>query len=236
MRQFQAVLFDFYNTLATRSDADDCVEATVLAEFGFVFAPEQVREALTGLDAYWDGGDLIDHAAHSGSAEQYLEYQRRVHAGCWMTGLGVDPHHPGLIERLSEMWDDPRRIQLFDDALPALARLRAAGYRVGLVSNWSWGLQEILEHTGLAELLDCAVVSARAGYRKPHPAIYRQALDALALPAEAVLFVGDSPKADVEGPLAARMTPVHIDRFAVHPPCAAVACITSLAELEALLA
>ncbi len=235
MRRYYAVLFDFYNTLATRLDADDCVEASVLAEFGFAFEREQVRRALKGLDAYWDGGDLIDHAAHSGSAEQYLEYQRGVHAGCWMNGLGIDPYHPGLIERLSEVWDDPRRIHLFDDALPALARLRGAGYRVGLVSNWSWGLQEILEHTGLARLLDCAVISARAGYRKPHPAIYRQALDALGLPPERVLFVGDSPKADIEGPLDAGMAPVHIDRFAAHPPCTTVPCITSLADLDALL-
>jgi putative hydrolase of the HAD superfamily len=235
VEQIKAVLFDFYNTLATRHDAGECVEAQVLAEFGFAFDREAVQQALAGLDAYWDGGDLIDHTAHSGSFEQYLEYQRGVHAGCWMNQLGVDPYHPGLIERLSEVWDDPRRILLFDDTLPALARLREAGYRVGLVSNWSWGLHEILDHTGLVTQLDCAVVSARAGYRKPHPAIYRQALAAIGLPAASVLFVGDSPKADIEGPLAAGMTPVHIDRFAIHPPCAAVACITTLAELDALL-
>lgn len=231
----RAILFDFYNTLATRLDAADCLEARVLDEFGFSFPLDAVRTALKGLDAYWEGGDLIDHSAHSGSAEQYLEYQRLVHAACWLEPLGVDPRHPGLFERLAELWDDPTRIVLFDDVLPALARLRAAGYRVGLVSNWSWGLQQILDHTGLAPLLDCAVISARAGYRKPHPAIYSQALDALGLPAASVHFVGDSPNADVEGARAAGMTPVHIDRFALYPPCATAACITTLDELDVLL-
>jgi putative hydrolase of the HAD superfamily len=234
MRDARAILFDFYATLAFRPDADDCVEAGVLAEFGFAIEEPAVREALAVLNAYWDGDGQIDHSAHSGSAEQYLEYQRTVHA-CWMEKLGIDPYHPGLIERLEELWDDPARVRLFEDALPALTRLRDAGYRLGLISNWSWGLQEILDYTGLSPLLEVAVISARAGYRKPHPAIYRHALDALALPAADVLFVGDNPHADVGGPLAAGMTPVHIDRFGYHPPYPGVTRVATLDELVRLL-
>jgi putative hydrolase of the HAD superfamily len=38
------------------------------------------------------------------------------------------------------------------------------------------------------------------GFRKPHPSIYRSALDAAGVPAAAVLFVGDNPDCDYHGP------------------------------------
>jgi putative hydrolase of the HAD superfamily len=234
MAAFQGILFDFYNTLGTRRDPDECVEATALIEFGFAVDVAAVRHAVGSVNNRMNGAEPIDHSAHSLSRAAYIEYQRGNHAG-WLREMGVDPYHPGLFERLADLWDDPSRIHLFDDTLPVLTSLRAAGFRLGLVSNWSWDLHAVLESTGLAPLLDCVVISARAGYRKPHPAIYEKGLGAIALPAHAVLFVGDHPHADIEGPLGAGMTPVHIDRFGESPVIPGVTRITSLYELVGIL-
>ncbi|HEY7294599.1 MAG TPA: HAD-IA family hydrolase, partial [Dehalococcoidia bacterium] len=124
----------------------------------------------------------------------------------------------------------------YDDTLPVLGELRTAGYRLGLVSNWSWSLDTILERTGLAPLLECAVISARAGYRKPHPAIYCAALNALGVQAADAIFVGDNPHADIDGPLAVGIAPVQIDRLGEAARRPGVPCITELAELLTLLA
>ena len=52
---------------------------------------------------------------------------------------------------------------------------------------------------GLAERLDTAVFSSEVGLRKPHPEIFRRALEALQVAPERALFVGDSRNADIRG-------------------------------------
>jgi|SRR5579884_2009547 putative hydrolase of the HAD superfamily len=232
--RIRAVLFDFHNTLGFDIDPRDAVAARVLSEFGYVLDPALVRDAQARAFGRVDVAEGIDHRAHSGSREAYTAYLLQLETP-WLLQLGVDPRHPGLFSRLADEWDSPDRIRLFDDTIPALTELRDAGYRLGVVSNWSWGLHELLAINGIAPLLDVTVGSARAGYRKPHPAIYEQALRSLALPAAAVLFVGDSPHADIAGPRAAGMTPVHIDRFDLYEPLAGVPRIRGLDELPGLL-
>jgi putative hydrolase of the HAD superfamily len=84
-----------------------------------------------------------------------------------------------------------------------LGRLIDQGRTLGLVSN-TWWTPEMhdadLARFGLLEFLPVRVYSCAAGVVKPHPAIYRQALDALDVaPAEA-FFVGDRLTVDVAGP------------------------------------
>ena len=94
----------------------------------------------------------------------------------------------------------------------ALRRLRAAGLRLVVVSNWDASLHERLAETGLAGLVDGAIASAEAGSAKPDPAIFARALALARVPAEAAWHVGDSVEADVEGARAAGLRPVLISR------------------------
>jgi putative hydrolase of the HAD superfamily len=65
---------------------------------------------------------------------------------------------------------------------------------------------------GLADCFDVIVSSARAGARKPHPRIFRYALDHVGLPAQEVLFVGDALVPDVRGPSRAGMRTAFLSR------------------------
>lgn len=89
------------------------------------------------------------------------------------------------------------------NARAVLAGLTEQGRGLGVVSNtfWAPALHDgDLARFGLLELLPVRVYSYAAGVVKPHPAIYRQALDALDVaPAEAI-FVGDRLVVDVAGP------------------------------------
>ena len=62
-------------------------------------------------------------------------------------------------------WDDRMLecFRAFPDAVPALQRLRAAGLRTVVVSNWDVSLHDRLAEVGLAELVDGAVTSAEVG-------------------------------------------------------------------------
>jgi putative hydrolase of the HAD superfamily len=52
---------------------------------------------------------------------------------------------------------------------------------------------------GLAERIDFAVFSSEVGKRKPHPAIFERALNALGVEAVDSVFVGDRLYEDVRG-------------------------------------
>ena len=91
-------------------------------------------------------------------------------------------------------------VRTLPGAEDCLARLKNAGYKIAVCSNWGWDLRADLRPTGLAGYVDTYVTSAQVGFRKPHPRIYRAALDANHARAENALFVGDNVRTDVLGP------------------------------------
>jgi FMN phosphatase YigB (HAD superfamily) len=103
---------------------------------------------------------------------------------------------------------------------PALVALRERGLRLACVSNAFMPaevLARILGERGLGDF-ELVISSCDVGYRKPHPAIYEEALAALALaPADAV-FVGDRVVADVEGPAGLGMRTVLTHQYKQEDP------------------
>ena len=98
-----------------------------------------------------------------------------------MLGVAAD----GLIARLfAGMQHDEA---MFD----AVAAVRRAGVRTGLVSN-SWG-EEGYDRTRFGELFDVLVISGEIGIRKPAPEIYALAAERLGREPERCVFVDDLP-------------------------------------------
>jgi FMN phosphatase YigB (HAD superfamily) len=64
----------------------------------------------------------------------------------------------------------------------------------------------------LAHHFERMVFSARVGYQKPAAAIFRHALEVMAVAPERAIHVGDNPRADVAGARRVGITPVLIDR------------------------
>jgi putative hydrolase of the HAD superfamily len=114
----------------------------------------------------------------------------------------------------------------------ALARLRAAGLRLGVVSNSDGRVEEALEAAGLRPYFDVVVDSALAGVEKPDPAIFRAALDVLGVPPSEALYVGDLYDVDVVGANAAGIPAVLLlaPGAAAPPGCAAVGSLGALAD------
>ena len=98
----------------------------------------------------------------------------------------------------------PESRPLFDDVLSTLAALRQRGFQLGVVTNRQWGgtpFQEDLQTLGLLNFFDPRhiAISADLGVRKPNPAIFLHALNALNIPPSEAVMVGDSLKADIAG-------------------------------------
>lgn len=109
-------------------------------------------------------------------------------------------------------------LRLYPGASELLARLRAAGLRIVLVSNaQSCYTRPELDLLGLAAAFDRIVISSEAGVRKPSPELFRRALEAGQLDPSRVVMVGNDERADVLGARAAGMDGVYL-RTAISPP------------------
>lgn len=84
-------------------------------------------------------------------------------------------------------------------AAAALARMRSAGLRLAVVSNFDTRLRPILLRLGIAHMFDAIVVSAEVGVEKPNPLIYEEALLRLGCGPSDVVHVGDDRRNDVWG-------------------------------------
>jgi len=69
-------------------------------------------------------------------------------------------------------------------------------------------MKQQLAALGLADFFDAVSFSSEVGVRKPHPAIYADALRKLGADPSRTLFVGDRVREDVQGPQAQGMRAV----------------------------
>jgi len=117
----------------------------------------------------------------------------------------------------------------------ALARMRAAGLRLAVVSNFDGRLPGLLRDLGLAALVDHVAWSSNAGAAKPAAAIFHGALAALGVPPGAALHAGDGRVADVDGARAAGMRAVLVAPAAPPGLPPDVGCVAAVSALPALL-
>jgi putative hydrolase of the HAD superfamily len=111
--------------------------------------------------------------------------------------------------------------RLFDDVVPELERLRFAGYRLAVVSNFDSRLDGVLGGLGIVGHFEAVIVSSRAGAAKPDPAIFRRALALLGAAPATAWHVGDAPAEDVAGARAAGMRAILVDRRDRNAACRA---------------
>ena len=95
----------------------------------------------------------------------------------------------------------------------ALERARAAGLRLGVVSNSEGRLRDVLDRVGLSAHFELALDSQLEGVHKPDPEIFRRALARMGVEPHEALYAGDIPEVDVLGARAAGMHGVLVDAF-----------------------
>ncbi|MFO7633358.1 MAG: HAD-IA family hydrolase [Caldilinea sp.] len=108
--------------------------------------------------------------------------------------------------------DYTRFICAFPDARRALSHARQAGYRIGVLSNFSLASLDVsLAAAGLADLVDAACAATVIGAAKPARAAYVAAATALDVEPHECLFFDDEPVC-VEGARAIGMHSYLVER------------------------
>ena len=216
----RAVLFDAGNTLL------------------FLDHPRMAAAVGAALDLPLTGPALAAGAALAARAMEARRLDDRARANAYLEALFLQAGVPP--ERLPEVRDCLTALHgerhlwsgTATDTHDALARLRAAGLRLGVVSNSDGRVAEALEAAGLRAYFDVVVDSALAGVEKPDPAIFRAALEVLDIPPAEALYVGDLYEVDVIGAQAAGIPAVLLVPAGVPRPtgCATVGSLEELAD------
>ncbi len=197
----RAVLFDLGNTLVSYYRADQfpailrrCL-AACLAELRPTIAAEPAEELIELALSL--NREAPDHAVRP-----LAERLATLFPEC--------KNDPTELEHLGAAFLNPifATARVDPDAIPVLRALRGAGTLLAIVSNTPWGSSAAawraeLNRHGLLEAVDAAVFCVETGFRKPHPAPIRRALEVLNVAAREALFVGDDPRWDVLGAQAA---------------------------------
>ena len=210
MSSLSAVLFDVDFTLA-RPGPDLGPEGyrRLGERFGMTLRPERYNEARRGAVE-----NLKHHPELRHDDEVWVEFTIQI-----CLGMGGDVQHArALAVEMTQAWDLAHNFDLFEDALPVIAELRRYDLRIGLVSNTGRDLHEFVRHHALD--VDAAISSRAHGWTKPHPTIFRAALERLGTRPGETVMVGDSVADDIEGARALGMRAFLVDRDGHYPEVA----------------
>lgn len=224
-----------FTLLAPRRSLGEALKE-FLSEHGHAATDEQLHAAWEAADRwFWDEYHRPENETWSDD-ERINETWRRFH-GVLLGELGLGEAIPELVELILAAQFAPGTWQLFPDVpelFDALRPARAAGLRVGVVSDWNSNLRDIFRQLEVDGEIDFVLASAGVGLAKPDPAFYRLALERAGVQAAEAIMVGDSYRADVEGARAAGMDAVLLDREGEAGP-ADVPVIRTLIELPAIV-
>ncbi|HET6379703.1 MAG TPA: HAD-IA family hydrolase [candidate division Zixibacteria bacterium] len=208
MTTLRAVFLDIGETVMRPNPSWEHIYAIAFEEHGVKVDLERLRDALRA--AYHHGGWGFRDGFEP---NEETSYQRTVEVDrAAITELGIGPMPDSFFRRLNELFMVVSNWHVFPDALPTIRALRRRGLIVGAVSNWVWQLPELLHSLELVSHFDFVAASARVGYEKPHPEIFRYALRQAGVQPHEALHVGDHLDADVAGARNVGIEAVLIDR------------------------
>jgi len=163
----------------------------------------------------------------------------RVDHSFWWT------FHTYLLEELNLLEDGLRDVLVentqksanWDLILPgtreALERIRG-DYATAVISNADGKIDEVLRRCGIADCFRTVTDSGIVGQEKPHPAVFRAALQAMQAQAAESLYVGDVYSVDYVGARNAGMQAILFDVAGAYRE-RGVERVESLTELESWL-
>ncbi len=180
-----AVIFDFFGTLTPSTPEHVWREHTARSAAPLGISAGAWRSA---LDSSWPeraAGLLGDLPA------TFRELARRS---------GAEPTDEALAAACAARAAAQRELLVFrPDALEVLARVRALGLKVGVLSDCTTELAEAWASLAVAALVDARVLSCEVGRRKPDPELFGLIARLLGVAPPHCLYVGDGGGGELTG-------------------------------------
>lgn len=226
----KAVFFDLYQTLVCYEPPREELQARALREFGVEVSPEVLRRPLVIADEF-----IYQEIARSSLSQRSKEEQMALWAQyerVLLKEAGIEADERLILGLLGKMRQFDMKLVLFDDVMPILTDLKGRGLTLGLISNIDHDITPLLNELGLKSLLQVVVTSQDAGFNKPQPEIFQEALKRAGVRASQAIYIGDQYQVDVVGAKKAGMEGVLLDRggyFVEINDCPRIQSLTQLA-------
>jgi putative hydrolase of the HAD superfamily len=210
--RYRLICFDAGFTLIEPLRTTAATLAAVLADAG-------VPPTETALQRAWDAADawFLEEYHRPGNdtwiADERIQRTWLHHHSLMLRELGVDDPGQRLAEATIAAYAAPENWRAYPDVPGGLDALRRPGRAIGVVSDWSSRLPELLDALGIGGRVDFVLTSATAGAAKAGPAFYRMALERAGVAPHQALMVGDSYEADILSSRAVGIDGVLLDRY-----------------------
>ena len=207
----KAVFFDLYHTLLGYDPPREKLQAQALRELGVDVLPEDLRRPLVAADEYIYREHSRLSLSQRSREEQtavWVEYERIL-----LSEAGIEADERLIQGALGSMQQSGLHQVLFDDVLPVLSELKKRGLILGLISNVDKDITSLLDDLGLTGWLQVVVTSQEAGFTKPSPEIFREAVKRAEIQPHEAIYVGDQYQIDVVGANQVGMRGILIDRL-----------------------
>lgn len=229
LSRIRVVCFDAVDTLFRVRGSVGEVYARMAEPFGVRLAPAAIQRAF---------GDVLAQApppAFPGASPQQIpkletQYWHNIVRAVF-DRLGGIPRFEAYFQSVYEAFRRADTWELFADTRPALEHLRNTGRRIGVISNFDSRIYDVFDALNLRVYVDGFFISTQIGAAKPDRRLFQAALDYFACSGDQALFIGDSPREDVEGAARAGMVSVLLDRDGRHNAPSGALRITDLFQL-----
>ncbi len=202
----KAVFFDAGNTLLHPFPSVAAVCGFVLSAHGHDDLVDEIERELHHADEIYDRQYASDDTFWT-SEERAKEVWSGMYAEV-LRHIGLDGQADALGRSIYEEFGDVRWWATYPDVVGGLARLKAAGLTLGMISNWDSRLPDLCHGLGIADYFDFVISSANIGLHKPDPRIFEYALARAGVEATEACHVGDHYYADVLGARSAGLEPI----------------------------
>jgi HAD superfamily hydrolase (TIGR01549 family) len=229
----KAVLFDFYNTLASYYPPREDFYINACREFGIDVEAKALYTSLSIADIFYRNENSRSPIEKKSAEEQinfYIEYITRI-----IGGAGVKISSDSAIKILAKIKEYKWEFKIYTDALPTLKILKERSLILGLISNVAQDMEATYVKLGLQPYLDFKVTSAEVGYDKPRPEIFLAALKKAAVKPEQALYIGDQYQIDIVGAQGVGIQALLIDRNDYFPEITDCPRLHSLTEITQYL-
>lgn len=196
--QIKFIFFDVGNTLLFPNRAR--IHAP-LAERGFATDPQHLRDLECRTKNKFDG--MMTSSGSTDHSFWWMFYSQLLSE----IGLNDDAVRDQLVTNIrnSANWD-----QIRSGTRERLKEI-AADYQIAVISNADGRIENVLSRCDIAHCFESITDSGLVGVEKPHPEIFRQALQSMNAAPEESLYVGDVYSVDYLGATGAGMNATLMD-------------------------
>lgn len=177
MTRIRAIVFDLYGTLYDVHTVRSECEARYPGQGDAISKMWRQKQ----LEYTWMRTLMGQYKDFEAATRDALRYT------CGTLGLPLDATAE------TQLCEAYLRLAPYPEVPTALSQLRAAGFKLAILSNGSrHSIAQVVANSGLTESFDALVSVDEVRHFKPHPSVYALATSQLGITAEEILFVSSN--------------------------------------------